>query len=185
MLTVAVRGVVACHTMSFMADEITLEAANPLWPEWFRAEKAQLLAALGSRFVAIEHFGSTAIPGLDAKPVIDMLGGVKSMAEADALLEPLCRLGWDTSPEFNATLSDQRFLLRWPKGIRTHHLHLGVYGGEYWQRQLKFRDCLRADLDLAQQYQNLKYELAIQYRNDREAYTRAKTDFIASALTVC
>ncbi len=163
-----------------MADEIKIEPANPIWSKLFEVEKAQLLAALSSHFVAIEHFGSTAIPGLDAKPIIDMLGGVKSMAEADALLGPLCQLGWDTSPEFNATLSDRRFLLRWPGGIRTHHLHLVVYGGEQWQQRLKFRDCLRANPALAQQYQKLKYELAAKHRDDREAYTDAKSDFIVS-----
>lgn len=168
-----------------MADEIIIVAANPVWPELFEAEKARLLTALGPRFVAMEHFGSTAVPGLDAKPVIDMLGGVRSLCEADDLLKPLCRLGWDTSPEFNATLLDSRFLLRWPKGIRTHHLHLVVYGAESWQRRLKFRDCLRADADLAQQYQKLKYEFANTHRDDREAYTSAKTAFIDNALSIC
>ncbi len=168
-----------------MADEIAIVPASPAWPELFETEKAQLLAALGSRFIAIEHFGSTAIPGLDAKPIIDMLGGVRSMTEADALLKPLCQLGWDTSPEFNATLPDRRFLLRWPQGVRTHHLHLVVYGGEQWHRRLQFRDCLRASSDLAQQYQRLKYKLAAKHRDDREAYTQAKADFIAGVLTVC
>lgn len=166
-----------------MADEVEIAPANPTWPELFQIEKAHLLATLGSHFLAIEHFGSTSVAGLDAKPIIDMLGGVSSMAEADALLEPLCQLGWDTSPEFNATLSDHRFLLRWPKGIRTHHLHLSVYGDAHWQRQLEFRDRLRANPALAQQYQTLKHQLAIEHRHDREAYTNAKSDFVASVLT--
>lgn len=166
-----------------MADEIIIQLANPAWPELFEAEKAHLLAALGSQFIAIEHFGSTAVPGLDAKPIIDMLGGVQSMAEADALLEPLCQLGWDTSAQFNATLADRRFLLRWPQGVRTHHLHLVIYGGEAWQCHLQFRDALRADTRLAQQYQKLKYELANKYPGDREAYTAAKTNFITNVIT--
>ncbi len=95
-----------------MTDDIILEPAHPEWPELFEREKARLLAAFGPRFIALEHIGSTAVHGLDAKPVIDMLGGVASMAAADALLEPLCAVGWDTSPEFNVTLSDRRFLLR-------------------------------------------------------------------------
>lgn len=166
-----------------MPDDIKIEPANPLWPRLFKEEKARLLAALGSRFVAIEHFGSTAVPALDAKPIIDMLGGVRSMAEADALLEPLCALGWDTSPEFNATLPDRRFLLRWPNGVRTHHLHLVVYGAAAWQERLQFRDRLRANPGLAQLYQQLKYELADKYRNDREAYTAAKSEFVARVIS--
>lgn len=168
-----------------MADEVILAKANPAWPKLFGAEKARLLSELGSHFIAIEHFGSTAVPGLSAKPVIDMLGGVGSMARADALLEPLCQVGWETSAEFNATLPDRRFLRRRAGEIRTHHLHLVVYGGEQWQRRLKFRDCLRASPDLAQQYEKLKYELAAKHWNDREAYTAAKTEFISSVTTAC
>jgi GrpB-like predicted nucleotidyltransferase (UPF0157 family) len=165
--------------MENMSDATRLSRADPAWAEQFRQERARLLAAFGSRFCAIEHFGSTAVPGLDAKPIIDMLGGVNSMMEANALLQPLCSVGWDMSPEFNATMPDQRFLLRWPGGVRTHHLHLVVYNREAWRRRLQFRDALRADLVLANRYQQLKYELAVIHHDDREAYTAAKTDFIS------
>ena len=165
-----------------MNDDITLEPANPDWPRLFAKEKTRLLADFGSRFIGIEHIGSTAVPGLDAKPVIDILGGVASMDEADALLEPLCAVGWDTSPEFNATLSDRRFLLRWPGGVRTHHLHLVVYGGEPWQLILAFRDRLRSHPEIAESYQELKYNLAVTHKTDRFAYTEAKTAFIRGVL---
>ena len=104
------------------------------------------------------------------------------MAEADALLGPLCAVGWDTSPEFNATLSDRRFLLRWPGGVRTHHLHLVVYGGEPWQLILAFRDRLRSHPEIAESYQELKYNLAVTHKTDRFAYTEAKTAFIRGVL---
>ena len=165
-----------------MTDDITLEPANPEWSRLFEEEKARLFTAFGARFIAIEHTGSTAVPGLDAKPVIDMLGGVASMAAADALLEPLCAVGWDTSPEFNATLSDRRFLLRWPEGVRTHHLHLVVYGGVPWQHQLAFRDRLRSHPEIAERYRKLKYALAAAHKTDRFAYTEAKTAFIKDVL---
>ena len=167
-----------------MPDEIHISPANPHWPARFAEEKARLLAAHGGRFVAVEHFGSTAVPGLPAKPVIDMLGGVRSMAEADALLPLLCADGWDTSPEFNATLTDRRFLLRWPGGVRTHHLHLVVHGGETWTRRLQFRDTLRARPDLAREYAALKHDLAARFAGDREAYTAAKGGFVARVLAV-
>ncbi len=165
-----------------MTDDIILEPAHPEWPELFEREKARLLAAFGPRFIALEHIGSTAVHGLDAKPVIDMLGGVASIAAADALLEPLCTVGWDTSPEFNATLSDRRFLLRWPEGVRTHHLHLVVYGGEPWRSMLGFRERLRSHPELAERYRKLKIELVAAHKTDRFAYTEAKTAFIADAL---
>ena len=165
-----------------MADEIHLFPADPGWPGRFEQERAALLAALGGRFVAVEHIGSTAVPGLAAKPVIDLLGGVCSMEEADDLLAPLGALGWDTSPEFNATLPDSRFLLRWPGGVRTHHLHLVVHGGEAWRARLQFRDRLRADPALAAEYARLKEGLAAAYRTDREAYTDAKSAFVTRVL---
>jgi GrpB-like predicted nucleotidyltransferase (UPF0157 family) len=170
------------NEISSGTEAIRLVRADPAWAEQFSQERASLLATFGSRFRAIEHIGSTAVPGLDAKPIIDMLGGVNSMLEADALLEPLCSVGWDTSPEFNATLPDRRFLLRWPTGVRTHHLHLVIYEGEVWRKNLQFRDALRADPVLAKRYQQLKYELAIIHRADREAYTAAKTDFISRVI---
>jgi len=120
---------------------------------------------------------------LDAKPIIDILGGVASIAEADRLLGPLCAVGWDTSPEVNATLGDRRFLLRWPGGVRTHHLHLASMVA--WRVRLGFRDCLRARPELARRYQKLKYKLAETYKDDREAYTAAKTEFISSVLATC
>ncbi len=165
-----------------MADEIIIVPADSTWSQRFEEEKARILAALDSRFVAIEHFGSTAIPELAAKPVIDMLGGVRSMHEADELLAPLCNIGYDTSAEFNATLSDRRFLRRRAGEIRTHHLHLVVYGGEQWKRRLLFRDILRAEPSIVQSYELLKYELASQFRDDREAYTEAKGAFVADVL---
>jgi GrpB-like predicted nucleotidyltransferase (UPF0157 family) len=164
------------------ADEVRIKAWDPHWPRLFEAEKADLIAVLGEHFVAIEHIGSTAVPGLAAKPVIDILAGVRSMQAANDLIGPLCRVGWDTSAEFNATLDDSRFLLRWPNGVRTFHLHLVVYGGEQWQLPLAVRDLLRVDGELAREYETLKFELAEKHRDDREAYTDAKTEFIARAL---
>lgn len=165
-----------------MADEVKIVPADPAWSRLFEKEKARICAALGSRFVAVEHFGSTAIPGLAAKPVIDLLGGVRSMSEADDLLAPLCDIGYDTSAEFNAALPDRRYLRRMAGDIRTHHLHLVVCGGEQWRRRLVFRDRLRANPMLLQQYESLKYKLAAKFPDDREAYTAAKSDFVMSVI---
>ncbi|HJV94738.1 MAG TPA: inositol monophosphatase family protein [Albitalea sp.] len=156
--------------------------ANGAWPGQFQRERDRLLAALPGRFVSIEHIGSTAVPGLAAKPVIDMLGGVTSMAAADALLDDLCAMGYTTSVEYNATLTDRRWLMRHANGRRTHHLHLVVYGADAWRSRIAFRDALRADTTLRQRYLELKQQLAAQYAGDREAYARGKLPFIAQAL---
>lgn len=165
-------------------EEVSLQAYDPRWPGLFDAERDRLLLLslqLPARLVDIQHIGSTAVPGLTAKPVIDMLAGVESMAAAEALLAPLCASGYTTSAEFNASLNDRKWLMRWADGRRTHHLHLVVHGGEVWAQRLRFRDALRADPALAARYAALKAELAAKYPHDREAYTEAKAAFVHAA----
>ena len=146
----------------------------------FEAERARLLSLVPNDFIAIEHIGSTAVPGLAAKPVIDILGGVASMEAAKALVARLCKQGYTASAEFNGTLTDRQWLMRWAGGHRTHHLHLVVHGGPVWAQRLRFRDALRADPALAWNYAALKTELAAKYPTDREAYTEAKAAFVRS-----
>lgn len=166
-----------------IVEKVRIAAYDSRWVAQFVAERDRLLDLLPGRFIAIEHFGSTAVPRLAAKPVIDILAGVRTINEADSLLEPLCAHGYETSAEFNATLPDRRWLMRHAFGRRTHHLHLVVFGGEQWGRQLQFRDVLRANAGIAARYERLKQELAEQYRHDREAYTDAKAVFINETLT--
>jgi GrpB-like predicted nucleotidyltransferase (UPF0157 family) len=163
-------------------EEVALSPYDANWPSMFKDERDRLLRLLPGDFLAIEHFGSTAVPGLAAKPIIDILAGVDSMSGADELMEPLCRAKYTTSMEFNATLIGRRWLMRWAEGRRTHHLHLVVYGGQEWDRRLAFRNILRANTELAQQYELNKRLWAAQFRSDREAYTGAKEDFIREAL---
>lgn len=165
-----------------IAEEISLVPYDPQWAAQFAAERNRLLALLPNRFAAIEHIGSTAVAGLSAKPIIDSMAGVPSMGDADTLLQLLCAHGYETSAEFNATLEGERRLMRHALGRRTHHLHLVVFGGSRWAQRLQFRDRLRADPAAAARYQSLKQDLAIRYRQDREAYTQAKTVFIGEIL---
>ncbi len=161
---------------------IQLAPWSNAWATQFQRERDRLEASLPGRFLGIEHIGSTAVPGLAAKPVIDMLGGVASMALADALLDDLCAMGYTTSVEYNATLTDRRLLMRQVKGRRTHHLHLVVFGGDAWRHRIAFRDALRADAVLRQRYLELKQSLAAQHGANREAYSQAKLPFITAAL---
>jgi GrpB-like predicted nucleotidyltransferase (UPF0157 family) len=161
-----------------MADSILLRPYDPAWPVKFESAEKELLSQFPDQFLAIEHIGSTAIPEISAKPIIDILGGVESMNAADKLIPGLLNQGWDTSAEFNRRIGDRRFLLKWPEGVRTHHLHLVVFKGPYWHPSIVFRDRLRVDLQLRAEYESLKEELALQFPNDREAYTQAKESFI-------
>lgn len=145
------------------------------WPDSFQAERARIEPLLG---VEVHHIGSTAVPGLAAKPIIDM------MARVDSYEQPVRRLveqlGYQYPVVFNKTLSDRRFLLYPTPADRTHHLHL-ITDPEEIARYLRFRDRLRSDPELAWEYAELKRRLAAQHEHDREAYTDAKTQFIANA----
>lgn len=163
-------------------EPIALVAYDVRWPARFATERDRLIALFPHAFIAIEHIGSTAVQGLAAKPVIDMLGGVESMAVADSLIEPLCRHGYTTSAEFNATLPDRRWLMRTANGHRTHHLHIVEHGGAQWRERLAFRDALRGDEALARRYLELKRALAKEHPNDREAYTQAKSAFVHAVI---
>lgn len=165
-----------------IVEQISILPFQRDWAMQYREESSRLWTILGDRMLGIEHFGSTAVPGLCAKPVIDILVGVRSISEADSLLESLCRNQYVTSPEFNETLADRRWLMRHAGGKRTHHLHLVVHNGEQWQRRLRFRDLLRDNQALAERYGKLKQQLETRYRADREAYTAAKSDFVSEVL---
>jgi GrpB-like predicted nucleotidyltransferase (UPF0157 family) len=119
-----------------------------------------------------------------AKPIIDILAGVESMAVADELFEEVLVNGYTTSREFNATLTDRRWFMRVANGRRTHHLHVVQFGGAQWQERLRFRDALRQSAGLAQRYSALKHVLAQQHIGDREAYTNAKAEFVATVVAV-
>jgi GrpB-like predicted nucleotidyltransferase (UPF0157 family) len=146
---------------------------DPAWPAAFESERERLAPLLGG--IEIHHFGSTAVPGLAAKPVIDMIALVSGLDAPIPVL--VAYAGYQFPVAFNATLSHERFLC-YPTAInRTHHLHL-VDDRRELMRRLRFRDRLRAEPSLAAEYAMLKRDLAGRYRDDREAYTEAKAPFV-------
>ena len=148
---------------------------EPSWPAFFVAERERLAPLLPG--IRIYHIGSTAVPGLAAKPVIDMIALVDDLEQGIATV---MRAGYCLSPRFNANLVHRRFLSYPSSSYRTHHLHL-VDAREDLERCLRFRDTLRGDSKLAADYATLKRALAARFREDREGYTRAKSPFIADA----
>lgn len=159
-------------------EEVRLFPHDPSWPEAYAVERRRLLSALPGVFIDVQHVGSTAVSGLTAKPIIDILAGVTSMAVAESVIAPLCDSGYTTSAEYNAALSDRKWLMRWADGRRTHHLHVVVQDGPVWHEWLCFRDALRAQPALAALYAELKADCARKHPRDREAYTQAKAEFI-------
>jgi GrpB-like predicted nucleotidyltransferase (UPF0157 family) len=169
--------------LAAISEDIRLHAYDSAWPDEFTAERERLIALLPGSFVEVEHIGSTAVPGLSAKPIIDILAGVRTLARAESLSERICTCGgYTTSAEFNATLNGRLWFMRWANGHRTHHLHVVVHGGEVWRERVNFREALRLRPELAARYVALKFELAQRHGTDREAYTNAKAEFVRSVL---
>ena len=164
-------------------EDVQLHAHDPAWARGFDSEAERLRALAPGTFLAVEHIGSTAVPGLPAKPIIDILAGVASLDCVDELIDRLCANGYTTSRAFNATLVDRKWLMRWRDGHRTHHLHIVVLDSAPWRDRLAFRDALRRDPALAHRYAELKADLASRHRSDREAYTEAKAEFVRAAVT--
>ena len=163
-------------------EPVSLADYDPAWLARFDAERSRLCERFAAELLDVQHIGSTAIPDMPAKPIIDVMAGVASMAVADALFEPLLDDGYVTSFEFNAGLSDRRWFMRHTNGHRTHHLHVVVHEGELWRQRLAFRDALRSNAALAARYATLKRELASRHQADREAYTQAKGEFVRSII---
>lgn len=162
-----------------MNDEpIFIAPYDPEWPEKFEKEKKFLQETIGP-FIngEINHIGSTSIPGLSAKPIIDIMVGVESLDASRPAIEILENTGYcyyPYKPKF----------MHWfckPSPVhRTHHLHLVPTTSPEYKAKIAFRDYLRANPEARQQYEDLKTKKAEEFRNDREAYTEAKTDFVKS-----
>jgi GrpB-like predicted nucleotidyltransferase (UPF0157 family) len=165
-------------------DEVEVVNYDPRWPILFEEEAKRLRVVLDpSLILGLEHFGSTAVPDLSAKPIIDILIAVRSMTDAQAsLVEALRSLDyvyWDENPK-----KDRMFFVKGmpPFGSRrSHHLHVTEPHGELWQR-LAFRDYLRAHPEEAATYERLKRRLATEHQADREAYTGAKSAYVESVM---
>lgn len=150
------------------------------WPALFLRERDLLTNALRGFVVgSIEHVGSTAVVGLSAKPVIDIMVGVETLAASERAKHLVRDLGYRYA-EYKTDL--MHWFCKPSFEHRTHHLHLVPHESALWRERLAFRDALRGDPALAAEYGTLKRELAERYRFDREAYTDAKWPFIARVL---
>jgi GrpB-like predicted nucleotidyltransferase (UPF0157 family) len=167
-----------------LQDEVSIVAYDPAWPRLFEEEKRHLIACLPPQLIRrVEHFGSTAVPGLCAKPIVDMLVEVSSLEETKSRVVPILEAqGYDyfwrptrgeDGPPFYAW-----FIKRNADGIRTHHVHMVERDFEHWDRLL-FRDYLIAHPETAKEYEVLKLGLASDYPDDRVAYTDGKAEFVA------
>lgn len=168
-----------------VAEHVAIVPYDPNWPRIFELERDHLLSCLPNDLIGrIEHFGSTAVPGLAAKPIVDMLVEVTDLEQAKTRIAPVLEAQgydyfWrptsgDDTPPFYAW-----FIKRDGSGVRTHHIHMVEAHFEHWDRLL-FRDYLIAQPAVAREYAELKLRLSERHSGDRVAYTKAKTDFVTA-----
>lgn len=161
---------------------VILKKHHQEWADAFELERRNLQNLLGDTALDIQHIGSTSIPGLAAKPIIDMLMAVESLSVVENIRSALENAGY----EYRGNGSDDRQILfaKGPEELRTHYLHITEHGGPVWNNDLAFRDYLRTHPKTISAYEKLKEELAIQYADKREDYTAGKAEFIQSILKV-
>lgn len=148
------------------------------WPALYAAEAARLRAAVGPWLADLQHIGSTAVPGLAAKAIVDMMGALRRLLDARHVIPKLRELGYAYHPDLELLLPERRYFDR-----AGFHLHVVETTSGFWIDHLRFRDLLRADAALAAEYAALKRRLAADHRHDRRAYTEGKSEFVKAALT--
>lgn len=155
---------------------VKLANAHDKWARLFDKEKQLLLDTFGDRIIDIEHVGSTAIPGVPAKPLIDMNVAISSLDDGyiEGFVAPLEKLGYHYMHKF----PERHFFAKGPEVKRTHHLTLVELNSNQWNNSMMFRDYMRRNKQACEEYTTLKEKLANQYAEDRASYTKEKEDFI-------
>ena len=160
---------------------IELVEYDPDWPDRFASEKVSLEAVLRPWLAGpIEHIGSTAIPGMPAKPVIDIMAPVENIEASRPAISAVARLNYVYFP-YRAEI--MHWFCKPSAAFRTHHLHLVPLGSQRWNDCLAFRNAIRSNVDWANEYRALKRRLAAEFKFDREAYTEGKSPFVQRVLS--
>lgn len=164
-------------------EKIEIVDSDPKWVLTGIQEKARLLALLSSFGITeIQHYGSTSIPNLPAKPIIDLMTKMDTFKKIEEIATILESEGWNYVPPDLDGRKWQRFFVKVVNDKRVAHLHILIEGDERWDKHIRFRDLLRNNQQFVEEYAILKRSLAKKYNNDREAYTNAKKEFISNVL---
>ncbi|MGQ0432501.1 MAG: GrpB family protein [Microthrixaceae bacterium] len=162
---------------------VHIDEYDARWPEIYQEEALRIAAAIGIDLIAIEHVGSTAVPGMAAKPIIDILAAVTTWVRLDDMVTKLRELGYVYTPESEADDPNRRVFRKGPTDmslLRTHHLHITDPESLYWQRIIAFRDQLRSNAADAAAYIQLKNALAADFAHDSRSYTAGKQEFVTA-----
>jgi len=160
---------------------IELVEYSPQWPFGFETEKAFLIHKIGKWLCgSVEHVGSTSVPNLKAKPIIDIMFCVESLEDSRPAIDIMAQNGYCYSPYKGDVM---HWFCKPSAAFRTHHLHLIPFESELWKERIQFRDILRSNNNIAAQYQELKQCLALEHHDNRELYTEKKWPFIQRVIT--
>lgn len=160
---------------------VILKRHRDSWGKDFEREKESLQELLGDIVADIQHIGSTAIPNLSAKPIIDILVGIRSWFDITKVRKLLENAGYEYRE--NGSTDEKVLFAKGAKEKRTHYIHITEVGSSVWQNDLSFRDYLLAYPKEVSRYEKLKQELAAKHAENRELYTKGKSDYIKSVLT--
>lgn len=160
---------------------VELSKYHPGWKKAFEQAKKAIQKELGERVLGIEHIGSTAIPGMSAKPILDFMVAVDSIDNYEEYIMPLKKLGYEFRRD-NRIRNPQEHVLfsKGPADFRTQYLKLTQKNSQFWKESILFRDYLITHSDIAKEYQQLKEKLQTDHSSNRKAYTEAKAEFIQS-----
>jgi GrpB-like predicted nucleotidyltransferase (UPF0157 family) len=156
---------------------------DPTWPTRYAEEATLLTETLGSRLLRVEHVGSTSVPGMPAKPIIDILAAVAGYDDFPTVVADLAKIGYLYTPESESDDPDRRVFRKGPDDmtrLRTHHLHVTEAGSRYWHRIVAFRDLLRHTPEAASAYADLKKGLAAKHAREPRSYTVGKHEFVTT-----
>ena len=159
-----------------MTRKVEVVPYHPEWPEKFSAEAGALKVVFAKELLSIHHFGSTSVPGISAKPIIDILLIVRDIDAVDALAPRLEALGYHAVGEYG--IPGRRFFYKGTDDMRSHHLHVYENGNPHILRHLVFRDYMRSHPITARDYARLKEELAHQFPEDMDGYIAGKNAFV-------
>ncbi|WP_255191500.1 GrpB family protein [Natronobeatus ordinarius] len=158
---------------------VKLEPYRDEWKERYGEEIDQLDDIAGDQFVDFEHIGSTAIDGMPAKPIIDVLAVVDDLDDADTLIPVLEEQGYEYRP---GDVDGRLFFAKGPRTNRTVYLSISEHGSDFYDEKVAFREYLREHPEAAERYASLKKRLAEKHPKNREKYTAAKSEFIKNVL---
>ena len=158
--------------------ELRVSPYREKWKNLFKTEKKDIEKAIGDYIEDIQHVGSTSIPGMSAKPILDIAIAVKDFEEARICIEPLSKMGYAFKGE-NGIPRRHYFLKGEPC---THHIHLLEKDSEEWEKLILFRDYLRSNQNTAEEYKKLKIDLSERHREDRKSYQAAKGNFVETVI---